>query len=176
LICAIINNHLRTVGNGVECGELERVLVIVAPPDGGVVAAANAGTGTWTGTQHRLSLDTAEVPDAVGDVPLRTGQPHVGTGVADRAEIVLGVDHGHVLDRVVVAGEVGVDFGELGVDVLDGAGDVDVGAVVEGLDVPGDFLDGVAWDGGIEGKTLFGGESLLAIWVVWITGWEIGWL
>ena len=57
----------------------------------------------------------------------------------------------YVSDGGGVLGEVGVDLVELGVDVLDGAGEVDVGAVGEGLDVPGQFFDAVAWDGGVEG-------------------------
>jgi len=52
-------------------------------------------------------------------------------------------------------GEVGVDLGQLVVDVLDGTGEVDHGPVGEGFDFPGERHDGVARDGRVNGEGLW---------------------
>lgn len=59
-----------------------------------------------------------------------------------------------------VAAKIGVDLVQLVVDLLDGAGEVVGRSVGEGVDFPGENLDGVARDGRLEGKALRRGGLL----------------
>ncbi len=151
-LVTVVDYHLGAVGNGIEGWQREVLLVVVAPPNGVLVAAADPCAISRARAQDRLAGNTTQVRDSAAD-HLRQGRvPAEGAATADRSG-VLALEAGKCATRV---GKVRVDLVQLVVDLLDGAGDVDHGAIAEGLDVPGEILDTVARKGGLNAKGLCG--------------------
>lgn len=114
--------------------QLLSLVVVVAPPDGRAPLAADPAAVSGAGRQGRFSREVGEVVDAVEGDRVRGGVPPLGADVAvaavardvgHRVEGVVGVWKGRsgfgglVLVQEIIV--VGIDVGELLVDLLDGA-------------------------------------------------------
>lgn len=165
---AVVGHHLGVVGNVAKVGQIVLASVVFARPDGAIVAVADPSAVTRSRAKTRLPADIVQVVDSVNDCSVRGGIP-VAVAVLEAKKLV-GRGGSVVESSDVVAGKVRVDLGQLDVDLLDGAGDVDRGSVGEGLDFPGDILNTVAWNGSLEAKDLWCCETLAPSFK---RGWEV---
>lgn len=142
--------------------QLRPLVVVVAPPDGRAPLAADSSARSWARPVGRLACEVVEVIDTVEDDHVRGGGPPLGADVAvaavarevgHRIERVEGVWKGRsgfrrpILAQKVIV--VGIDFGELAVDLLDRAVENDGGRSIsrDGLDGPGEVNYAVLWVG-----------------------------
>lgn len=104
------------------------MIIVVAPPNGAIIAAANSCAGTQSRPRSRLAIGKPpQVNDSLQDAVAHGAIPAPSSGAAVGGEVWIACDSEFEGRRVggVASWVVGVDFGELVYDLLNGAGEVD---------------------------------------------------